>query len=149
MNFRENGASTFVMRAPSPLLSHLRNASRAALIPLVLLAIAMLTTACAGGTPPAAGVPAAIPVIAAVTPMASPANTYKVIGDNFADGLTVQVSQNGMLLESLSGTQISNLAVTSFAMEIGPLPSGTYGLQVVSADQISPALFPFTVAANR
>ncbi len=149
MIFREKQASTPEVRAPGLPLARFRHISRAALIPLVLLAIAMLATACAGGGPPAAGVPAAVPVVAAVTPMPSPADTYTVIGNNFANGLTVQISQNGMLLESLSGSQISNLAVTSFAMQTGPLSSGTYSLQVVTENQEHSTPFPFAVAANR
>jgi hypothetical protein len=96
-----------------------------------------------------AGAPGSLPVVAAVTPMASPANTYKVTGNNFTDEITVQVFENGALLESLSGSQISNVAVTSFAMDVGPLPPGSYSLQVVNADQVRSMLFPFTVNPNR
>jgi len=90
------------------------------------------------------------PVVTGVTPPAAPSTAYTVNGSGFAVGLSVEIFQNGALLETLSGSAISNVTAISFSLQSVPLaPGGTFTIQVVNADQGRSAPFSFTVASTQ
>jgi hypothetical protein len=86
------------------------------------------------------------PVVTGVTPLTAGTSTFTASGTGFAAGLSVQIFQNGALLEQVSGSAISAVTATSFTWQSMALAAGTYTIQVLNINQGLSAPFSFTLA---